>query len=78
MSNASAVASPGSTPVPTTACWKPRSTCRPSSTARLKVACPEEIAYQNKWIDREQLRRADALGKTGYGQYLFKLAGEDA
>lgn len=41
----------------------------------LKVACLEEIAYQNKWIDREQLlRRADALGKTGYGQYLFKLA----
>jgi glucose-1-phosphate thymidylyltransferase len=45
----------------------------------LKVACLEEIAYQNKWIDREQLlRRAGALGKTGYGQYLFKLAGEDA
>ncbi len=45
----------------------------------LKVACLEEIAYQNKWINREQLlRRADALGKTGYGQYLFKLAGEDA
>jgi len=45
----------------------------------LKVACLEEIAYQNKWIDREQLlRRADALGKTGYGQYLFQLAGEDA
>ncbi len=45
----------------------------------LKVACLEEIAYQNQWIDREQLlRRADALGKTGYGQYLFKLAGEDA
>ncbi|MGS0639904.1 sugar nucleotidyltransferase, partial [Citrobacter sp. VF227] len=37
----------------------------------LKVACLEEIAYQNTWIDREQLlRRADALGKTGYGQYL--------
>ena len=45
----------------------------------LKVACLEEIAYQNGWIDREQLlRRADALGKTGYGQYLFKLAGEEA
>lgn len=45
----------------------------------LKVACLEEIAYQHKWIDREQLlRRADALGKTGYGQYLFKLVGEDA
>lgn len=43
----------------------------------LKVACLEEIAFHNKWIDREQLlRRADALGKTGYGQYLFKLAGE--
>ncbi|MBA1263551.1 glucose-1-phosphate thymidylyltransferase RfbA [Stutzerimonas stutzeri] len=43
----------------------------------LKVACLEEIAYQHKWIDREQLlRRADALGKTGYGQYLFKIAGE--
>lgn len=45
----------------------------------LKVACLEEIAYQHKWISREQLlQRADALGKTGYGQYLFKLAGEDA
>ncbi|AFN76196.1 glucose-1-phosphate thymidylyltransferase RfbA [Stutzerimonas nitrititolerans] len=44
----------------------------------LKVACLEEIAYQHKWIDREQLlRRADALGKTGYGQYLFKIAGEN-
>ncbi|MGE6529492.1 glucose-1-phosphate thymidylyltransferase RfbA [Pseudomonas sp. NPDC077382] len=45
----------------------------------LKVACLEEIAYQHKWIDRDRLlQRADALGKTGYGQYLFKLAGEDA
>lgn len=45
----------------------------------LKVACLEEIAFHNNWIDREQLlRRADALGKTGYGQYLFKLAGEHA
>jgi len=43
----------------------------------LKVACLEEIAYQNDWIDRAQLlRRADYFGKTGYGQYLFKLAGE--
>lgn len=44
----------------------------------LKVACLEEIAYQNEWIDREQLlKRADYFGKTGYGQYLFKLAGEN-
>lgn len=43
----------------------------------LKVACLEEIAYQNNWIDREQLLvRAKAFGKTGYGQYLFTLAGE--
>lgn len=43
----------------------------------LKVACLEEIAYQNEWISREQLlERAQYFGKTGYGQYLFKLAGE--
>ncbi|MDT4855571.1 Glucose-1-phosphate thymidylyltransferase 2 [compost metagenome] len=43
----------------------------------LKVACLEEIAFQNGWIDKEQLlARAKAFGKTGYGQYLFKLAGE--
>ncbi|MBK5518784.1 glucose-1-phosphate thymidylyltransferase RfbA [Pseudomonas sp. TH10] len=43
----------------------------------LKVACLEEIAYENKWIDRKQLLdRARYFGKTGYGQYLAKLAGE--
>ena len=41
----------------------------------LKVACLEEIAFQQDWIDREQLlKQATAFGKTGYGQYLFKLA----
>ncbi|MDO9616318.1 MAG: glucose-1-phosphate thymidylyltransferase RfbA [Pseudomonas sp.] len=41
----------------------------------LKVACLEEIAYQQGWIDRQQLlEQAKAFGKTGYGQYLFKLA----
>ncbi|QJP96830.1 MULTISPECIES: glucose-1-phosphate thymidylyltransferase RfbA [Pseudomonas] len=40
----------------------------------LKVACLEEIAYNNKWITAEQLKaQADALKKTGYGQYLQKL-----
>lgn len=44
----------------------------------LKVACLEEIAYQNSWIDKERLLiQAKAFGKTGYGQYLFKLAGEN-
>ncbi|SEW16707.1 glucose-1-phosphate thymidylyltransferase RfbA [Luteibacter sp. 329MFSha] len=40
----------------------------------LKVCCPEEIAYVNKWIDAEQLLRlAEPLSKTGYGQYLKHL-----
>ncbi|QNH01772.1 glucose-1-phosphate thymidylyltransferase RfbA [Pseudomonas sediminis] len=43
----------------------------------LKVACLEEIAYQQGWIDRDKLFVcAKALGKTGYGQYLYKLAEE--
>lgn len=43
----------------------------------LKIACLEEIAYENGWIDREQLlERARYFGKTGYGEYLAKLAGE--
>lgn len=42
----------------------------------LKVACLEEIAYSNGWIDREELlSRAKTLIKTGYGQYLQKIAG---
>ena len=45
----------------------------------LKVACPEEIAYQQGWIDRDQLlSQAKAFGKTGYGQYLYQLAGGQA
>ncbi|QMV63072.1 glucose-1-phosphate thymidylyltransferase [Ectopseudomonas oleovorans] len=45
----------------------------------LKVACLEEIAYQQGWIDNDHLlARAKALGKTGYGQYLYKLAEERA
>ncbi|CAI8959342.1 MULTISPECIES: glucose-1-phosphate thymidylyltransferase RfbA [unclassified Pseudomonas] len=40
----------------------------------LKVACLEEIAYHNGWITAEQLgSQANALKKTGYGQYLQKL-----
>ncbi|EAR60785.1 glucose-1-phosphate thymidylyltransferase RfbA [Neptuniibacter caesariensis] len=41
----------------------------------LKVACLEEIAFSNGWISKEQLlSQADALSKTGYGQYLISLA----
>lgn len=40
----------------------------------LKVACPEEIAYRQGWIDAEQLQRLAApLQKTGYGTYLMGL-----
>jgi glucose-1-phosphate thymidylyltransferase len=40
----------------------------------LKVCCPEEIAFQQGWIDAEQvLRLADPLAKNGYGRYLQQL-----
>ncbi|MNJ08429.1 Glucose-1-phosphate thymidylyltransferase 2 [compost metagenome] len=43
----------------------------------LKVACLEEISFQQGWIDRPQLlERARIFGKTGYGQYLYGLAEE--
>ncbi|MET0225661.1 MAG: glucose-1-phosphate thymidylyltransferase RfbA [Dokdonella sp.] len=40
----------------------------------LKVCCPEEIAWENGWIDSEQvLRLAAPLSKNGYGRYLMQL-----
>jgi glucose-1-phosphate thymidylyltransferase len=40
----------------------------------LQVACPEEIAYRQGWIDAEALQRlADPLKKSGYGQYLISI-----
>ena len=40
----------------------------------LKVACLEEIAYNQGWLSAAQLaRQAEALSKTGYGQYLKRL-----
>jgi len=42
-----------------------------------KVACIEEIAYRNGWIDRAQLLDlAEPLKKTGYGQYMMEIAEE--
>ncbi len=39
-----------------------------------KVACPEEIAYRNGWVNTEQLEKlAQPYLKTGYGQYLIDL-----
>ncbi len=43
----------------------------------LKVACLEEIAYQQGWISIETLLdQANKLMKTAYGTYLFKVAGD--
>lgn len=43
----------------------------------LKVACPEELAYRQGWIDAGQLQSlGQAMAKNGYGQYLLRLVKE--
>lgn len=43
----------------------------------LKVACPEEIAFRQKWIDAEQVKKlAKPLSKNGYGKYLMQIVKE--
>ena len=43
----------------------------------LKVACLEEIAWNNAWITDDALAvQAERFKKTGYGQYLYKLLNE--
>ena len=40
----------------------------------LKIACLEEIAWRQGWIDNARLEQNIAkLGKSGYGQYLRAL-----
>ncbi|UVA99429.1 glucose-1-phosphate thymidylyltransferase RfbA [Acinetobacter lwoffii] len=44
----------------------------------LKIACLEEISFNNDWINSDQLlERANFFKKTGYGQYLLKLHQEN-
>ncbi|MEE6451103.1 glucose-1-phosphate thymidylyltransferase RfbA [Gottfriedia acidiceleris] len=41
----------------------------------IKISAPEEVAYINGWIDKEQLvRLSESLSKTSYGNYLRKVA----
>ena len=44
----------------------------------LKVACPEEIAYRNGFINADDVQQlARPLIKSGYGQYLMQLLNDD-
>ena len=41
----------------------------------IKVCCPEEIAYKNGWITKEQLLKAgQSMSKNQYGQHLLHVA----
>ena len=41
-----------------------------------KIACLEEIAFNNGWLNKDDLQRlGQALSKNSYGQYLLELAG---
>lgn len=40
-----------------------------------KICCPEEIAFRNNWISRNQLEAlGNSLGKSTYGQYLLRIS----
>jgi glucose-1-phosphate thymidylyltransferase len=40
----------------------------------LKIACPEEVAWRQGWIDEAQLERCAAgLGRSSYGEYVRNL-----
>ena len=44
----------------------------------LQIACLEEIAYNNEWIDEEQILSAAAdMGKSEYGKYLKALVNKE-
>ena len=43
----------------------------------LRIACPEEIAWRQGWVDDEAFRALGrALHNSAYGQYILRVAGE--
>jgi len=43
-----------------------------------QIACLEEIAYKNGWINKEQtLKQAEKFKKTEYGKYIKRVVGEN-
>jgi glucose-1-phosphate thymidylyltransferase len=43
----------------------------------LKIACPEEVAYRQSWVDASQIEAlAKPMLKNGYGQYLMSMLKE--
>ncbi len=41
----------------------------------MQICCPEEIAFENGWINKEQLKElAQKLTKSDYGKFLLALA----
>ena len=46
---------------------------------KYKIACLEEIAWNNGWINNEQvLTAAKSYSKNGYGKYLIQLIKEES
>ena len=42
----------------------------------IRICCPEVLAYRKKWITRDELiEHAKSLEKSGYGKYLWDVAG---
>ena len=49
-----------------------------SKTEREIISTSTEIAHQNGWIDKKQLKKlGEECGKTAYGQYIIKIAEEE-
>ena len=43
-----------------------------------RICCPEVIAFENGWLSADELAALGReLGKSGYGQYLMRVAEEN-